>query len=98
MGEKLTTQRATKVAAGGFPKVVGRLRTIELASAFYDFDFIWCQAVKLIHKHVYLAIQCGAFVGVKSLSLSLCSRASCGLVVSISTVIFEIDEVNVPIR
>jgi len=30
MGEKFTTQRATKVSAGGFPVAVGCQRTIKL--------------------------------------------------------------------
>ena len=34
MGEKFTTQRATKVATGGFPVAVGCLRAIELTCNF----------------------------------------------------------------
>ena len=33
MGEKLTTQRATQVAAGGFPVAVGCYRAIKLIMA-----------------------------------------------------------------
>ena len=35
MGEKFTTQRATKVAANGFPDAVGCHRTIELTRAAF---------------------------------------------------------------
>jgi hypothetical protein len=36
MGGKLTKQRATKIAAGGFPVTVGCQRTIELTLQIFD--------------------------------------------------------------
>lgn len=36
MGGKFTTQRATQVAAGGFPVAVGCRRTIELTRRLFE--------------------------------------------------------------